>query len=109
MEKSVSLWALLSAFGIFIVLGTSIPGELFSMFISGIIPGTTYTLPLWFVMTVYPIVAITALFWIASQPIYIGESYKPVKENTVIKTTPVKAKKSIKKQPVLKRRTRTAS
>ena len=108
MDKPASWWALLSAFGIFIVLGTSIPGALLSMYISGIIPGTNYTLPLWVLLTVYPAIAITAMLWIVSQTIFIGEINKPVKETLVIKTKTSRKKKVAIKQPALKQRPRAA-
>lgn len=108
MNKSVSSWALLSAFGIFIVLGTSIPGALLSMFITGVIPGTNYTLPLWVVLILYPFIAFTALLWIASQPIFIGESERPIKDPIVTKASKPKKKKASLKQPALKRRPRSA-
>lgn len=108
MDKSASWWAFLSAFGIFIVLGTSIPGALLSMFILGIIPGTAHTLPLWVVMAFYPVIALTALAWITRQPIFIGEINKPVKEPLVLKTTRIRKKKVSLKQPAIKRRARTA-
>ncbi len=108
MDMSVSRWALLSAFIIFIILGTSVPGELFSMFILGLIPGTSHTIPLWVAVTIYPVIALTSLYWVLSQPLYIGETSKPVKEPVVVKTTRVRKNKASSKQPTLKRRTRAA-
>lgn len=108
MDKPVSIWALLSAFGIFIVLGTSVPNALLAMLITGVIPGTNYTLPLWVVVIIYPAIAFTALLWIASQPIFIGESERPVKDPVVAKASAPKKKQAALKQPALKRRPRSA-
>lgn len=109
MNKPVSTWALLSAFGIFIVLGTSLPSAVLSILITGVIPGTSYVLPLWVILTIYPIIAFTAVLWIASQPIFIGEDERPQKKPVLTKTSTSKTKKSVLKQPALKRRPRSAT
>ncbi|MEO5499314.1 MAG: hypothetical protein ABIR46_02350 [Candidatus Saccharimonadales bacterium] len=107
MYKPVSSWVILFTIGIFIVLGTSLPTALISMFISGVIPGTNYTMPLWATLMVYPFIGFTALLWIASQPIFIGESERPLIDPVVKKTSKPKKTTVALKQMTIKRRARS--
>ncbi len=109
MHKSVNMWALLSAIGIFFILGTSMPSVLFSMFVTGIILGTAYALPVWMIVTLYPILALIGLYWIFREPLYIGEIQKISTKSSDIKIKRVAKKKPVAKHPVAKRRQRVAS
>ena len=57
-----------------LVITTNALTMLFTLFVMGIVPGTSFTIPAWVILVGYPVIILIALGWLMSQPLFIGTS-----------------------------------
>jgi hypothetical protein len=72
--KQVVFWLLLLSSILLIVTQTSLMTDLFLLLVIGMVPGTEIRVPAWVMMGLYPLIAVTAVYWLSKQPMYIGNS-----------------------------------
>lgn len=88
---------------LFVTNYTPIFSSVFSLLVLGMMPGTSLTIPVWAMLTIYPIVFIIASLWLMSQTFYIGETKK-----VEAKIKRVRKTKKVMKAAVAKKTKRTA-
>lgn len=103
MDKRVVFWVCTAGISLLLLGRTALLDTLLAFCILGIIPGTTIVLPSWLIMTAYPLVFLTLIYWLMSQSFFIGDT-TPADVMPIAKKTPHKTAK----QAVPKRRPRTA-
>ena len=111
MKRHATLWAGFVAVLFGVIFYANIPSTLFMIFVIGIIPGTSITIPAWVMLLMYPSVFFGMLYWLSRQTLLIGER-TPIKQSRkrAAKTTRSVAQKSRRRKTTLvaKRRTRVA-
>lgn len=109
MDKHVSLWAGMIVLGLLVLSETPLMNVFFAFFILGAIPGTDLIIPAWVIFTLYPLIFLVMLYWLFTQPLFIGE---PARPTTPPKPVAQKTKKKVAlvdaKRTAPKRRARTA-
>lgn len=102
MKRRAALWAGIVTVSFVAVFYVNIPSTLFTIFVIGIIPGTSITIPAWLMLLMYPGLFAVMLYWLGKQSLLIGErrlAKAPVK--TTKKSVPTALRKT-------RRRSKTA-
>lgn len=111
MNRGALLWVGFVTVIFLVGLQLNILSTLFTVFVIGVIPGTTTTIPPWFMLLVYPALFCGTLFWLGRQTLMIG-AVRPTqpKKAVGLKSRRISGiKKQTKTLAAAKRRARVAT
>lgn len=87
---------------------TPLLSVVFAFFILGMIPGTSLIIPSWMILISYPLIALSVLYWLSTQSLFIGEQVLHIKQTQRRPAAKKVQSKTRTKQIPTKRRPRAA-
>jgi hypothetical protein len=112
MNMRAVYWAGFMTIFLVVCTESTLPEIVIALLVMGVIPGSDMTIPPMMMLVTYPVLFLIALWWISTQPFFIGERVSATTKPTHVPTKKrytVKAKTvTVRKTTAAKRRPRAA-
>lgn len=90
-----------------VLIAMNVPSTLFTIFVIGIVPGTTVAIPAWFMLTIYPMLFVAIAYWLGRQTFSLSAQKKDVSKRPPVKAA--RRSQSVKQKAAAKRHARATA